>query len=108
MSEAADIYRIYDLISKQCPFGRYQFVQVTFPFVSTDVAIYHTLDTKDPDQVGYISVQQSAGGRVSQDTSVNHTPWQKGVIYLRSSSVMTATLLLFTPSMQMPTITPRR
>lgn len=77
------------------PFGRYQFVDVTFATPNQDTDIAHTLAPNDPEAVRFVPVSLTAAAVLYRDNSAGKRPWQPTHIWLRASAACTVRLLLF-------------
>lgn len=81
--------------ARRSPFGRYEFVDVTFETADTDVDVVHTLRPADPETVRWIVVHMDGDAYAYRDDSASRRAWTRGYITLRASAACTARLLLF-------------
>lgn len=94
--ERLDLQRFASAVVNGLPMGRFQIVPVTFGVANQDTDIAHKLDPNNPEAVHYLVIGASAAGIVYQDNGATRKPWQQTHIFLRSSAIMNAILLLFT------------
>lgn len=105
LSTTATFLRLTDQIQREVPFARFELQYVAFSSAGVDAVINHHLDPLKANDVGYIVVQQSAAGSVFQDMSAARRLWTTDTIYLRSDTAsLKVVLLIFTPSITMPTL----
>lgn len=91
-----ELERFADAQRDRQPMASFEIVRVNFTVANQDVDIPHSLRPKDPEAVHYLVIGASAAGVVYQNITGTRKAWQQTQIYLRSSAVMTAILLLFT------------
>lgn len=75
------------------PFGKWQYVEVTFEDADEDTDVPHTLRPSDPESVRWWVVALNAGAVIYKaDTG---TAWHRDHIWLRADQPCTVRLLLF-------------
>lgn len=112
MISSADLRREETARRDSSPFGKFQFVSVTFTTAGADVDIPHTLKPTDPEAVRWLVVSTEgttsatvggwdgpvsvlSSGSIYRDNSADRLPWTQTTIWLRSMYPGTFRLLLF-------------
>lgn len=78
------------------PIGCFCYVTVTFPSAYSDIPIPHTLPLAgDPNLVRWLAVGQEFDGSIFRSPDAGRRQFVPGLIYLQSTEIGTARLLLF-------------
>lgn len=85
-------------LRQQVPFGRFEFVTVTFSLgADTDTDIATTLTPANPEDVRYLVVSADRSTNIYHDQSSTRRAWPEGYLVLRSSAASAVCrLLVFT------------
>ncbi len=89
------VARKVDILWQRSPFGRWQYVDVTFPIGGQDVDVVHTLAPQNPDDVRFLVISRNASTVPYRDSNANRLAWTSGHIWLRASQQCQVRLLLF-------------
>ena len=89
-----EVSRKVDLLWRQSPLTRWQYVDVVFA-ANTNTDIVHTLLPQVPEDVRWLVVKSSAAIVPFHDLTVSCPPWTTSHIWLQAPVAGTARLLLF-------------